>query len=89
MGVWKKPGDWMGDVLGFPCMTYLEQNFSLGRRRLEVRAMRMHRDGWKRGYWSAEQTRLSGGLTLGRVEREGAGMTLEVCPEPRGIRRSH
>lgn len=29
------------------------------------------RDGWKRGYWSAEQTRLSGGLTLGRIGGEG------------------
>ena len=44
MGVWKKPGDWMGDILGFPCLTYLEQNFSLGRRKLEVRAMGMHRE---------------------------------------------
>lgn len=55
----------------FPYMTYLEQNFSLGRRKLEVRAMGMHRGGWKRGYWNAEQARLSGGLTLGRVGGEG------------------
>ena len=61
----------MGDVLGFPCLTYLEQNFSLGRRKLEVRAMGMHTDGWKRGYWSVEQTRLSGGFTLGRIGGEG------------------
>ena len=60
-----------GMYWAFPCMTYLEQNFSLGRRKLEVRTMGMHRGGWKRGYWSAEQTRLSGGLTLGRVRGRG------------------
>lgn len=52
-------------------MTYLEQNFSLGRRKLEGESHGMHRGGWKSGYWSAEKARLPGGLTLGRVGGEG------------------
>ena len=46
---WECGRSWVtgwGMYWAFPCMTYLEQNFSLGRRKLEVRAMGMQRGGY-------------------------------------------
>lgn len=91
MGVWEKPGDWMGDVLGFSMHDLFRAEFQPGQeeiggenhgdaqRWMEERVLECRTD---QTFWWFDSGE-------GKGEREGAGRTLEVWPEPRGAQRSH
>lgn len=61
----------MGDALDFSMHDLFRAEFQPGQEEIGGESHGMHKGGWKSGYWSAEQARLPGGLTLGRVGGEG------------------